>query len=94
MFQEIFSNVGITLSNELTNTLFIAIVYSLVLNDLRKYLAIEKLFKYLEKIKNEFWSRILNNWFTKIIMFIFYYALLITIGLFGLILVLLAFSII
>ena len=82
MFETATQNLSATLGSELTNALFVAVVYGLILSDLRKYLSIEKFFEKLN----------INNIFIKIICFIFYYLLLITIGLFGLMAILLIFE--
>lgn len=68
-------------AGELTNTLLVALAYGLILNDLRKYLPIEKFFK---KCK-------IKNIYLKILSFMIYYFLLITIGIFGLFLVIFVF---
>jgi len=62
-----------TFNEQLTNTLFIAIIFGLVIADLRKYFPIEAFFN-LCKIKNPSW---------KILLFLPYYGLLVTAGLVG-----------
>ena len=62
-----------TFSGELTNSLFIVIIFGLVITDLRKYFPIEKFF---EEIK-------IKNVFLKIFLFSVYYFLLISAGTIG-----------
>lgn len=71
---EYFQN---TFTNELTNTLFLALIFGLILADLRKYFPIEWVFKRF-KVKSGF---------IKLILFPLYYLSLLTVGLLGVFLV-------
>lgn len=77
MFQIPISYFQLTFSNELTNALFIAIIFGLIVTDMRNYLPIEYLFRQF-KIKSGY---------IKLLLFPFYYIFLITGGLIGLFLV-------
>jgi hypothetical protein len=63
-----------SLAGELTNTLFIAVIFSLITYDLRRFLPIEAFFKQVK----------VQNPLVKAFFFPFYWIILVTIGLIGL----------